>query len=258
MSDKLKFSGILIVALVLGFVTGYIIVVTRGGAPSPLPAPVTAKPPVPPDAGGPWTTGSKSPRSAVPDPGDNGPLRRAEDVDPTAALLTGDFEPGTETAEPFADEEMPGYGKFTGGDLAFADMAVRIDFGEYQVRKGEAFAIDVSLTAPVLTSLRIPLKFDTALLEIIEGSGEAVGSTLRHGVEFYADQKRGMIMILQNGLPGAKNTEFASDEVFVRFRMRAKEAGDTELAVMRERASFVNGRGDPVEFELVGGSIEIE
>jgi hypothetical protein len=185
---------------------------------------------------------------------------------------TGDVKPGLETAAEAAEGEAAVAASaetevalepadldvFTAADLAPENMFVRVDLGNYSIDKGGDMDVRLALTAPGLESLAIVLEYDPNLLAFVEGSAEPVGNTFRRGIEFHANPARGKLVLMHDGVPGAKNTQLVSGEVVARFTMRALEAGTTQLLPAGNGYSFTNGRGvDIQDCRISGGRIEI-
>lgn len=149
--------------------------------------------------------------------------------------------------------------EFQQDDIRDEDMKVAVEIDDYEVLVGDEFDIAVRLSAPALESMTLLMEYDAELLECIADSAKAVGDTFRRGIEFYADNKKGRMVLINAGTPGAKNMEKAEDEMVATFKMVARKVGRTELVYPKVWSTFTNGKGMDIEdFRIHGGDILIE
>lgn len=147
--------------------------------------------------------------------------------------------------------------EFTEEDLAECGAGVDVGLGRYNTRKGEEFEVAVSLKGPALASCTIVVDYDTDMLEVVPRTAEPVGRQFRGGIECYADEAGGRLILIQEGVPGKKNLDRSSgDHMSAVWRMRALRSGRTRLQVADE-TSFTNGRGEEEGYRVVGGDIVI-
>ncbi len=160
--------------------------------------------------------------------------------------------PSAETAE-----EEPGW-EFSKEDIQAAEgFVIEVDPGEYAVDVGQEFEVSVSLTAPPLQAMVLPMNFDGRLLEAIPGSGRAVGPTFRKGVEFFVKPKGGKMTLFCATFPGMKNILPVDGEIVATFGMRAKAAGRTRIEIDQELMKFVQGTGVLLKVQPADGLVVV-
>ena len=96
------------------------------------------------------------------------------------------------------------------------------------------------------------------MMEFVPKSAKPVGKNFVNGIEFYADQAKGRMVLIHSGLPGAKNLKAVNGDEIAVFRMVAKKAGETTLTFPPKGVGFTNARGEDEEYEILGGSIVID
>ncbi len=210
-----------------------------GTTPPPAGGPAATAPATAP-AAQPGVTGAagQPPAPAGAKPGEQLPAPAAA---PTA---TPEWEPQPEVE--FGPDDLKGIGQ-----------GVSFDLGTYSVRVGDEFEVTVSYAGPPLMLLMLGLDFDPAVLEVLPESARPVGKVIRSGIEFYADNAKGKMVLLQTGTPGMKNVNRAMGGTLAAFRMRAKAAGNTMLTLPEKGAAFNNAKGENEKAVILGGSIVV-
>ncbi len=148
--------------------------------------------------------------------------------------------------------------EFSQSDVSPEKMKVSMDLGEYTVDEGDEIEFGLKMSAPALESLTVLMEYDSTMLEYVKDSAKAKGKAFRNGIEFYADDKKGQMVLINAGIPGAKNINGVEETEIVTFRMRSKKAGKTKLECPTNAISFVNGRGNEIDnYSINGGFITI-
>lgn len=145
---------------------------------------------------------------------------------------------------------------FGAADLAACGSGVRLDLGNYRVATGSEFDVLLSLHAPALESATVVLGYDPQALVVVPRSGRPLGSQFRGGIECYADEAAGRLVLIHAGTPGMKNVDAFAQGAAAGWRMRAVRPGQTQLRVL-EGSSFVNGRGDEEAAVVDGGVVDV-
>ncbi len=134
--------------------------------------------------------------------------------------------------------------QFTATDIAHGEMPVVVDFGDYAVQVGDEFEVAVTLTAPALKTLAIPMAFDPTKLAVVENSAHERTNVLRGRMEFYPRNDKGMIGLLVSGFPGLKNTHECNGEVVAAFKLRALATGSVTLELLQPGVQVVSATTD--------------
>jgi hypothetical protein len=146
---------------------------------------------------------------------------------------------------------------FTAEDMVQCGRGVRIGLGTYGAAAGSEFKVEVRITSPALESCTLVLQYDKGVLAVVPGSVAPAGPQFRSGIEGYAAESSGKLVVIHAGTPGRKNLDAsAGSGVSVVCRMRALRAGVTRLLVLPE-SSFTNGRGEEENYEVTGGEVNI-
>ena len=216
----------------------------RSGAPgipeSPEPGKVQVKP------AGPARGGIPEQRAAAP----------AKPVPPPPPVAEERAQPPTGTPKPIKETEE-GW-EFTADDIKASSRKVFLGLGQYRPHSGQEFEVELLLDAPPLESVTLVLAYDPEYLEFVNGSAKSVGRAFRKGIEANADASNGRLAFVQVGTPGQKNVLACSNEKVAVFRMRAKKPGNTTLAPADKGVSFTNGQGHDEEYQVSGGSVQID
>lgn len=141
--------------------------------------------------------------------------------------------------------------RFTEADIEHGESPVMVDFGEYLVKPGEEVEVFVTLTAPALKTLAIPLTFDPEKVAFVEASAVEKSNAFRGRMEFYGRNDKGLLGLLVAGFPGMKNSRECNGEVVASFRMRALAVGDANVAVLRQGVRVVSATSDLAEQAII-------
>ena len=148
---------------------------------------------------------------------------------------------------------------FTADELAFKDLPVDVEIGDYRVASGQEFDVTVAMSAPALMTFSLHLGFDPELVEYVPESAEKVGGTFRGDIEFYCKPEMKQMILISTMNPGAKSSTIASRSPVARFRLRAKQAGVTELSIIQKGTFYLNADGTQIaDFAISGGNILIQ
>jgi hypothetical protein len=148
---------------------------------------------------------------------------------------------------------------FTADELAFKDLPVDVEIGDYRVAAGQDFDVTVVMSAPALMTFSLHMAFDPELVEYVPESAEKLGSTFRGDIEFYCKPEMKQMILISTMNPGAKSSTIASRSPVARFRLRAKQAGVTDLAVLKKGTFYLNADGTQIaDFAISGGNILIQ
>ncbi len=151
-----------------------------------------------------------------------------------------------------------GYVEFTAEDARYAEKPIAVNLGNYRVRKGDEFEVAVQVQAPALESFTLLMNYDPELLECLPDTAHPVGKSFHMGIEFYADQQKGKMVLINAGLPGAKNINPTDNQTVAVFRMVAKGEGQTQIICPETGVNFTNAIGrEVVNYKINGGAISI-
>jgi hypothetical protein len=190
------------------------------------------------------------PQQKIPETIPADPETAIKDTSPTA-----ETKPLPDINELLAEK---GYIQFTADDAHGANDPIMVNISDYRVAKGDEFEVSVRLQAPALESMTLLMNYDPALLEYLPETARVVGKSFHLGIEFYADQQKGRMVLINSGLPGAKNIYPTGNEVIAVFRMVAKEAGQTQITFPESGVSFTNAVGrETTDYKINGGTITI-
>ena len=252
MSERLSdaLTVVAIVAVLLLVLWG-VLALRRGGA--------AGEPPTAPGAGG-----VEAPRRVV-------PSSAAKVVAPPATPVVDESGARRSSSRPVtkpAVKEAPAPaapvvwakrqpGAFTPEDLAQSGRGVRVELGKYEAAVGSEFEVEIRMVSPALESCTLVMQYDQGALAVVPGSAVPVGAQFRSGIECYAAEGSGKLVIIQAGTPGSKNLDASvGGTASVVCRMRALRAGVTHLLVLPE-SSFTNGRGEEETYEVSGGEVGV-
>jgi hypothetical protein len=148
---------------------------------------------------------------------------------------------------------------FTADELAFKDLPVDVEIGDYRVSAGQEFEVTVVMSSPALMTFSLHLGYNPDLVEYVADSAEKVGGTFRGDVEFYCKPEMKQMILISTMNPGAKSSTIASRSPVARFRLRAKQAGVTELTILKQGTFYLNADGTQIaDFAISGGTILIQ
>jgi hypothetical protein len=147
--------------------------------------------------------------------------------------------------------------EFGPADLKEVGRGVVLDLGRYQARVGQEFDVVVRFEGPPLMIMVLGLDFDPTVVEVVFESARPVGSAVRSGIEFYADNTKGKLVLLPSGTPGMKNVNGGNGGPMAVFRMRGKAEGVAALTLTEGGAKFASGKGDEERAVLHGGDITV-
>ncbi len=146
---------------------------------------------------------------------------------------------------------------FLQSDIEDKETMVYMDIGNYDIDRGSEFEIIVNLAAPALANFSLMMEFDNSYLEYVEKSEKAIGDMFRYGIEFYAQNEQGRMILISAGHPGAKHTEKVVDKPVALFRMKAKKEGTTKITFAEKGVILLDPFGNKMEYDILGGEIEI-
>ncbi len=256
MSERLRdaLTVVAVVAVLLLVLWG-VLALRRGRA--------AGEPPTAPGAGG-----AEAPRRVVPSSaakevppsevtavvGESG-VRRSSSRPVTKPTVKEARAPATPAAPVAWAKRQPG--AFTPEDLAQCGRGVRVELGKYEAAVGSEFEVEIRMVSPALESCTLVMQYDQGALAVVPGSAVPVGAQFRSGIECYAAEGSGKLVIIQAGTPGSKNLDASvGGTASVVCRMRALRAGVTHLLVLPE-SSFTNGRGEEETYEVSGGEVGV-
>lgn len=147
--------------------------------------------------------------------------------------------------------------EFNRSDLEGIDQPVRVDVGDYEATVDDELTLDIRVEAPALANFSVLMEFDPYYLEYLADSAKAVGDTFRTGIEFYAQNDRGRMILISSGFPGEKHTNPVAGEAVATFRMVMKKSGVTKINFPDEGLLFFNARGQRMKYTIKGGEIVI-
>lgn len=148
---------------------------------------------------------------------------------------------------------------FTADELAFKDLPVDVEIGNYRVSAGQEFEVTVVMSSPALMTFSLHLGYNPDLVEYVADSAEKVGGTFRGDVEFYCKPEMKQMILISTMNPGAKSSTIASRSPVARFRLRAKQTGVTELTILKQGTFYLNADGTQIaDFAISGGTILIQ
>lgn len=250
MSERLRdILTVAVIVAVLLLVLWGVLALRRGGAAVSPPPASSAE-------------GAEAPRRTLPPVAAKAPATRAEGAvgapkggQPAASLESGTKVAAADATEVAWSKRQPA--DFTPEDLAQCGRGVRIDLGTYEVASGGEFAVQIGIASPALESCTLVVQYDKGALALVPGSVAPVGPQFRSGVEGYAVEASGKLVVIQTGTPGRKNLDGSvGANAAVAFRMRALRPGAVRLTVLPE-SSFSNARGDDEAYDVAGGEISI-
>jgi hypothetical protein len=196
--------------------------------PEPVPAPTVAK------------------SARPPAPGTEEP--------PASAVSNGSKQPPEPVAVTIEDPDA-----FTADELAFKDLPVDVEIGDYRVEAGQEFEVTVVMSAPAMMTFSLHMGFDPALVEYVPDSAKKVGDTFRGEIEFYCKPEMKQMILINTMNPGAKSSTIASRTPVAQFRLRAIQPGATELHILKQGTFYLNADGTQVaDFAISGGNILIQ
>ena len=165
--------------------------------------------------------------------------------------------PDAATPPPVADAgpEPSDTDEFAPAEVKRAADPVIIELGNYVARVGEEFEVAVEMAAPALSNVMLLMEFDPAIVECVADSAKRVGWTFRKGLEFYADNAKGRMILISAGPPGAKHTRAVDGQPVVSFRMKGKAAGQVALKFPAAGTEFVTATGTPSKDPQVRGGV---
>lgn len=197
---------------------------------------------------------SAPPSESTPGGGGMEEVSGAEHVEGPVSTAKTAIDPSLPTLPDWVPQPEVEFGP---ADFAEAGRGVVLDLGQSRTRVGQEFKVIIYFDGPPLMLMVIGLGFDPAVVQVVHGSARPVGNVFRTGIEFYADNAKGQLVLLQSGSPGMKNVNRAKGEPVATFRMRGKAEGSTSLTLMEKGSTFVNGKGEDERASLVGGTIAV-
>jgi hypothetical protein len=137
------------------------------------------------------------------------------------------------------------------------ETTVYMDIGRYDIDSGDEFEVNITVAAPELANFSLMMEFDPKYLDYVADSAIAVGKTFRYGIDFYAQNDKGSMILISKGDPGAKHTEKVIDKTVAKFRMKARKPGITMLVSASRGMILWDTFGNEMEYDIQGGEIEI-
>ena len=172
-------------------------------------------------------------------------------------FIEEELEPEEYIEEEPSLEEIKAFAAFLPEDLEDKQKMVYMDIGNYDVDTGEEFEISIRVDAPALVNFSLMMEFNQEFIEYVSDSAKAVGKMFRYGIEFYAQNDKGRMILISKGHPGAKQTEKVEDRPVAVFRMKAKQSGITKINFSGKGIILLDPFGGKLEYDVKGGVIEI-
>ena len=177
---------------------------------------------------------------------------------PRARIIEGIPEPKLdELKEQFDFAAVIAAEAFTKENVEDKETTVYMDIGRYDVDSGDEFEVNITVTAPALANFSLMMEFDPEYLYYVADFVDAIGKTCRYGIDFYAQNDKGRMILISKGNPGAKHTEKVIDKTIAKFRMKARKPGITTLASASSGMILLDAFGNEMEYDVQGGEIKI-
>ncbi len=246
MKKETKYVGLAILGLILGIICFFISIWFRGEQDSDTGADASPPPPVATEVTAEPKAERDNERDSIPTAIQS--AKRGSTVE-SRAILQSPSDPEYD----FVSEA------FSAEDINKKDMNVEINLGDYRAVAGEEFEVNVRMHAPALESMTLLMEYDPEVIEYVANSAKAVGKAFRRGIEFYADNQKGRMVLLNSGIPGAKNMNVCDGGSIASFRVLAKAPGETQLQFPEMGMTFINGRGEEIDqYDIRGGSVVVD